>query len=109
MPTILSETSVAAGGTANLFNGALYEYPKAARGVSLGTTQAATGCFTTIQSGADTVAEEFSPPILTTYPLIPDMFYFPFNQVPNQRLKVNVRNPTGGAIVNRAIAILTNP
>lgn len=109
MPTILAETTVGAGATANLFNGALYEYPRANRGVSLGITQAATGMFATVQSGADTVAEEFSPPIATLYPIIPDQFYFPFNQAANQRLKVNVRNPTGGGIIARAIAILTNP
>jgi hypothetical protein len=109
MPTIFAETSVAAGGTANLFNGALYEYPKSNRGVSLGTTAAATGCFTTVQSGSDTIAEEFSPPVATVYPVIPDQFYMPFNQGVNQRLKVNVRNPTGGAVIHRAIAILTNP
>jgi hypothetical protein len=108
MPTIFAETSVGAGATANLFNGALYEYPRAARGVSLGVTAAATGGFVTVQSGSDTIAEEFSPPVATVYPTIPDQFYMPFNQVPNQRLKVNVRNPTGGAIINRAIAILTN-
>lgn len=109
MPTIFAEVSVGAGAVSNLFNGALYEYPRAARGVSLGTMQAATGMFATVQSGSDTIAEEFSPPIATRYPIVPDEMYMPFNQAPNQRLKVNYRNPTGGAIIARAIAILTNP
>ena len=110
MPTIFAETSVGAGATANLFNGSLYEYPRSARGVSLGVGLAATGAFVTVQSGADTVAEEFSPPVLTRYPVIPDEFYMPFNQASgNSRIKVNVRNPTGGAIIARAVAILTNP
>ena len=108
MPTIQVETSVAAGGTANLFNGSSYEYAKRSRVVSLAVVAAATGTFVTIQSGSDVVAEEFPPMVLTTQPVIPDHFAFNDRQDPGDRLKVNVRNPTGGAVVHRAIAMLSD-
>jgi len=108
MPTIQVETSVAAGGTANLFNGSAYEYAKNRRVVSLAITAAATGSFATIQSGSDVVAEEFPPIVATVMPIIPDNFAFNDVQDPGDRLKVNVRNPTGGAIVHRAIAMLSD-
>lgn len=108
MPTIVAEVSVGAGATANLFNGSAYEYARNNRAVSLGHTAAATGTFTTIQSGPDVVAEEFSPPVATVYPIIPDQFYFNDQQQSGERLKVNNRNPTGGAIIVRAIAMLSD-
>lgn len=109
MPTIQVETSVAAGGSANLFNGSAFEYARGARVASTGLTAAATGTFATLQSGSDVVAEEFPPFVLTTFPVIPDHFHFNDNQGAGDRLKLSVRNPTGGAVIHRAIAMLSGP
>jgi len=108
VPTIQVETSVAAGASSNLFNGSAYEYARSRRVVSLGVTAAATGSFVTVQSGSDVVAEESPPVVATVFPIIPDNFHFNDTQEPGDRLKVNVRNPTGGAIIHRAIAMLSD-
>jgi hypothetical protein len=98
------ESTIAIGAVnSNLVSGSAYEFARTRQIVSLGVVQAATGMFCTIQSGADIVAEEFSLPILTTYPIIPDNMYFTDVMEMGDRLVIRVRNPTAGAIVARAV------
>lgn len=108
MPSIQVEEAIAAGASANLFRNSAYEIAKNARVVSLGVTASVTGTFANIQSGSDVVAEEFPPFVLTTMPVIPDHFHFNDTQGPGDKLKVNVRNPTGGAVTLRSIAMLSD-
>lgn len=109
MPTIVRETSVAANASnPNLLAGSAFEYARRRAILSVGLTQAATGMFALINVGSDVVAEEFSPPIATVYPIIPDDFYFQDVAEMGDRIVVAVRNSTGGALVNRVIAIITN-
>jgi hypothetical protein len=104
MPMILVESSIAAGAVNNnLVSGSAYEFARSRQIVSLGVVQSATGMFCTIQSGADIVAEEFSLPILTTYPIIPDNMYFTDLMEQADRLVIRVRNPTAGALTARAV------
>jgi len=104
MPMILIESSIAAGAVNNnLVSGSAYEFARSRQIVSLGVVQSATGMFCTIQSGADIVAEEFSLPILTTYPIIPDNMYFTDLMELGDRLVIRVRNPTAGALTARAV------
>jgi len=104
MPMIMIETSIAAGAVnPNLVSGSAYEFARSRQIVSLGVAQSATGMFCTIQSGADIVAEEFSLPILTTYPIIPDNMYFTDVMEQGDRLVLRVRNPTAGALTARAV------
>ena len=104
MPMILIETSIAAGAVNNnLVSGSAFEFAQRRQVVSLGVAQSATGMFATIQAGADIIAEEFSLPILTRYPLIPDEFYFTDIMEPGDRLVIRVRNPTAGALTARAV------
>ena len=104
MPMIMIEASIAAGAVNNnLVSGSAYEFARSRQIVSLGVVQSATGMFCTIQSGADIVAEEFSLPILTTYPIIPDNMYFTDLMEQGDRLVIRVRNPTGGALTARAV------
>lgn len=108
MPAIQVEVSVAAAGTnTNIFNGSAFEYSRGRQALSLGVVAAATGSFITIQSGSDVILEESPPLVLTTMPVIPDHFFY--NDIMEQfdRLRVQVRNPTAGAIIHRAIALLT--
>ena len=105
MPVIMAETAVAAGASNNnLFAGSAFEFARTPQLVSMGVTVSATGGFARIQNGSDIVAEEFSPYIATTYPIIPDqMFYSDYSAV-GDRLIIAFRNPTGGALTVRAVA-----
>lgn len=109
MPTISKETSVAAGAVLdNIFAGSAYEFANRNRVASIGLTAAAGGSFATLQSGADIVAEEFAPIVKTVMPVIPDDFYFNDVMQIGDRLVLRIRNPTGGAIIHRAVANLTD-
>lgn len=104
MPMIMIETSIAAGAVNNnLVSGSAFEFAKQRQVVSLGVVQSATGMFGTIQAGSDIIAEEFSLPILTTYPIIPDNMYFTDIMEAGDRLVIRVRNPTGAALTARAV------
>lgn len=109
MPMIMKETSIAAGAVNdNLVSGSAFEFAKTRQVVSIGIGQSATGMFATLQAGADIIAEEFSPPILTRYPIIPDEMYFTDAMEQGDRLVIRVRNPTGGALTARAV-VQTSP
>jgi hypothetical protein len=105
MPVIQREVSVAAGAqNDNIFSGSAFEFARQAQVISVGVSQSATGGFATLQSGGDIVAEEFSPAILTRYPIIPDEMYYNDVMAVGDRLVLRYRNPTGGALTVRAIA-----
>lgn len=104
MPMILVETSIAAGGANNnLVSGSAFEFARARQIVSMGWVQSATGGFMTLQAGSDIVAEEFSVPIKTTYPIIPDDMYFTDIMENGDRLVARYRNPTAGALTVRGV------
>jgi len=108
MPAIQAEVSVAAGGSnSNIFSGSAFEYARGRQALSLGVVAAATGTFVTVQAGADIILEESAPMVLTTMPIVPDHMYYNDIMEPFDRLRVSVRNPTGGAVIHRAIALLT--
>jgi len=108
MPVIMKSTSIAANAPyANVIAGSLYEFARQTQVVSVGVAEAATGLFDTIQAGSDVVSEEFEPPILTRYPIIPDEMYFTDVMQPGDRLSINVRNSTAGAIIHRTTAQLS--
>lgn len=104
MPMIMIETALAAGASNNnLVSGSAFEFARGRQVVSLGLAQSATGMFATIQAGADIIVEEFSPPILTRYPIIPDEMYFTDVMENGDRLVVRMRNPTGGSLTARLV------
>lgn len=107
MPTIQKETSVAAGASVSLFALSAFEYPEANALVSLGVTAATTGTFITVQAGGEVVLEESPPVVRTAMPVIPDDFALNFAIAQGRRLQVIARNPTGGAVIHRAIAQIT--
>lgn len=108
MPAIQAEVTIAAGGAnPNLFTGSAFEYARGRSALSLGLTAAATGTFATIQSGADIILEESAPFVLAGFPIVPDHMYYNDIMEPMDRLRVAVRNPTGGNIVVRSIALVT--
>jgi len=106
---MVTETSVAAGAVASLFSGFAYEIAQGARTFTLACVASATGAFLTISSGPDLVSEEHAPMVLTTMPIYPDHFYYNDKEKGSEKLVLRFRNPTGGAITARAIAILSAP
>lgn len=107
MPAMQIEVSVGAGATnSNVFTGSAYEYSRGRQLLSLGVTAASTGSFITIQSGSDVLLEESAPFVLTTFPIVPDHMFYNDVMEAFDRLRVAVRNPSGGAIVHRSLALL---
>jgi len=108
VPAIQTETSIGAGlANSNLFNGSAFEYARGRCAVSLGVTAAATGTFVGITSGADVVLEESPPYVATLFPIVPDQMFYNDIMEPFDRLRVSARNPTGGPIIVRALALIT--
>lgn len=104
MPMIMIETSLAAGAVNNnIYAGSAFEFSRGRNIASIGMAQSVTGCFATIQAGSDIIVEEFPPPILTRYPIIPDEMYFTDVMENGDRLVGRVRNPTAGAIIIRSV------
>lgn len=108
MPVIMKQVSVPLNGTTdNILAGSAFEFARTNALVSMGVSAEATGTFVTFNSGADVVAEEFEPAILTRYPVIPDEMYFSDVAAAGDRLVIRVRNTTGAAIVVRVVAQVT--
>ena len=108
MPVIMKQVSVPLNGTVdNILAGSAFEFARTNALVSMGVSAAATGTFVTFNSGADVVAEEFEPAILTRYPIIPDEMYFSDVAAAGDRLVIRVRNTTGAAIIVRVVAQVT--
>lgn len=108
MPAIQAEVTVGAGATnANIFSGSAFEYARGRQLLSLGVTAAATGTFTTIQSGADIILEESATYIATQFPIVPDQMFYNDVMEPFDRLRVQNRNTAGAGIVVRGLALLT--
>lgn len=104
MPAIFIEASIIAGAVNNnIYSGSAFEFSRGRNIVSLGIVQSATGMFGTLQSGSDIIVEEFSLPIKTSYPIIPDEMYFTDVMENGDRLVGRVRNPTAGALTVRSV------
>lgn len=102
---IQKETSVAAGAVNdNLFSGSAFEYVRQPGVVSIGCVASVTGGFITIQAGPTLILEESPPTVKTSMPIVPDDFLYQAAVVPGDRLVLRARNPTGGAVVFRAVA-----
>lgn len=77
MPTMMRETVFAAAGSnPNAFNGSIFETARRRQVLSMACVQSVTANFAGINVGPDVVTEEHAPPVLASYPIIPDMFYF---------------------------------
>ena len=106
---IQKETSIAAGAVNdNLFSGSAFEYARTPGVVSIGVTPAATGTFITLQAGPTIILEESPPVVKTTMPVVPDDFLYTAALAPGDRLVLRARNPTGGAVIHRAVAQITD-
>lgn len=108
MPMIMVEESIASGAVNNnIYSGSAFEFARQRGIISIGIVQSATGMFATLQAGGDVIAEEFSLPILTRYPIIPDEMYFTDVVEAGDRIVGRVRNPSGGALTVRSVVQLS--
>lgn len=106
---IQKEVSVGAGlSNDNVFSGSAFEYMRGPSIVSIACLAAATGTFITIQLGPTILLEESPPGVNTVMPKIPDDFLYTGAAAPGDRLVLRVRNPTGGAVIHRAVAQITD-
>jgi len=109
MPVVQREVSVAANATnPNLLTGSVFEFARGNILISAGVTAAATGILVTINSGSDVVLEESAAVIAARFPIIPDEMYYTDVATAGDRIIVQARNSTGGALVARALVQITN-
>lgn len=99
MPVIQGSVSVAANAVNdNIITGSQFEYLPYNSKVDFGLVGSATGLLIDVYSGQDIVAESFAPPTTNRFPVNPDDFTLTDVAAGGERLKVRVRNTTGGAL-----------
>lgn len=107
MPTLMRETTFGAAGTnANLNTGSIFETARRRQVLSMAVVSTVAANFAGINVGPDVVAEEFVAPVLATYPIIPDNFYFTDIAEVGDRIVIFVRATI--ATVYRSIVIIAD-
>jgi hypothetical protein len=99
MPVIQNSVSVAANATNdNIIQGSQFEFLPYNAMLEFGLVGSAAGLVADVYSGQDTVAESFALSTANRFPLYPDDY--PLNDVAagGERIKVRIRNTTGGAL-----------
>lgn len=77
MPTLMRTTVFGgAGANANVNSGSIFETARRRWVLSMGIVQSVTANFAGINVGPDVVSEEHEPMVLTTYPIVPDHFFY---------------------------------
>jgi hypothetical protein len=99
MPAIQGSISVAANSVNdNVITGSQFEYLPYNAKVDFGFSGSATGLLIDAFSGQDIVAESFAPAASNRTPVVPDDFTLKDIAAAGDRLKVRIRNTTGGAL-----------
>jgi len=103
MGLIKNSVVVAAGASNNnVLAGSAFEFVREASQVAIGLLASATGLLAGVSSGSDVLMEDGSlVDIVRTAnqgPIYPDDFILTDVAMPMDRLRIAVRNPTGGAI-----------
>lgn len=99
MPVIQGSVSVAANAVNdNVLQGSQFEYLPYNAKIDFGLVGSATGLQCDVFSGQDIIAESFAPPTQNRFPINPDDFTLTDVAAGGERLKVRVRNTTGGAL-----------
>lgn len=97
---VQGSTSVAANSVSgNVLAGKLIEFVNRPSLVKFYAVGAATGVNCTIQSGAETLMEESLISQANRFPIDPDDLVVKDVAMPQDRLVINFRNTTGGALV----------
>jgi len=110
MPTDTVSTSIAAGAIATPMQNRQYEFIDDASTVQIAVLAEATGILQTVYMGRDLVQEEAPSKIgaANAIPTWPDDFLVSENVYGGTRLKVQLRNSSGGTIVVKT-AVRVNP
>lgn len=99
MPLIQGSVSVAANSVNdNVLQGSQYEYLPYNAALNFGLVASATGLVLDVYSGQDTLSEGMAPSIQNRFPIFPDDFNLTDVAAGGERIKVRVRNTTGGAL-----------
>lgn len=99
MPLIQASVSVAANSvTDNVFSGSQFEFLPYNASIEMGMCASATGLVIDAYSGQDTLCEAMNPSTQNRIPIYPDDYSLTDVAAAGERLKLRVRNTTGGAI-----------
>lgn len=103
MAIIKNSVSIAAGASnLNVLSGSAFEFVKDASKVYIGLLASATGLLAGVSSGSDILLEDGSlvdiVRVANQGPIWPDDYLLEDVAMPMDRLKISVRNPTGGAV-----------
>jgi hypothetical protein len=107
MPTLLRETTFAAAGSnPNVNSGSIFETARRRQILSMAIVSTVAANLALMNVGPDVVAEEFVVPVLATYPIVPDSFYFTDVAEQGDRIVISVRATI--ATVYRSIVIIAD-
>lgn len=99
MPFLQGSVSVAANATVeNLITGSQFEFAPYNASIEVGMNASAGGLVGDVSTGSDVVAEAFSLSTANRFPLLPDDFTIVDVVAAGERIKLRVRNTTGGAL-----------
>lgn len=100
MPAFNKKVAAIAAGAVvdNVLAGSQWEIAPYHATYDFGMNQSAAGLVVDIMSGSDIVAESFEPPVNARYPVNPDDFILKDVVAGAERVKVRVRNTSGGAL-----------
>lgn len=99
MPVIQGSVSVAANSTNdNIIQGSQFEFLPFNAALDFGLNGSAAGLFADVYSGQDTVAESYALNTTNRFPIYPDDYPLVDVAGAGERIKVRVRNTTGGAL-----------
>lgn len=103
MSLIKNSIAIGAGATNNnVLAGSAFEFVRQASLVSIGLLASASGLLAGVSSGSDILLEDGSlvdiVRVANQGPIYPDDFILQDAALPMDRLRISVRNPTGGAI-----------
>lgn len=99
MPLIQSSVTIAANSvTDNVLTGSQFEFLPYNAALNFGMTASATGLTVDAYSGQDTLCENLAPSLQNRFPIYPDDFNLTDVAGAGERIKLRVRNTTGGAL-----------
>lgn len=99
MPVIQSSVSVAANATNdNILSGSQFEFLPYNAALDFGLVGSATGLVADVYTGQDAVAESYSLNTQNRFPVYPDDYPLSDVAAAGERVKVRIRNTTGGAL-----------
>lgn len=108
MPTIAVSNSIAANSVNdNVLQGNQYEFLPYNSLLEFGIVAAATGVLCDVYSGGDTLIESGDVSAANRSPIYPDDFNLTDVAAAGERIKVRLRNTTGGAIVVKTTVRIT--